>query len=149
MMIPPIVGVPALEWCPSGPSSRMFWPNSLTRRKEMNCGDRKTQMSSAAVPPIRISPISGPGRLSDRQRFRDRFEPDPARRLDEHGVAGLHELLDERRGLSGGIDGVVAAHRRGARADGDEHVGALARVGADLLVEPALVGPELEHVAEH
>src|SRR3954447_15114189 len=145
MMIPPMVGVPALEWWPSGPSSRMFWPNSLTRRNEMNCGDRKTQMSSAAVPPIRISPISGP---SD-QRFRDGLEPDAARRLDEDGVARLHELLDERGGLSGGVDRVVAAHRRGARTDGDEHVGALARVGADLLVEAPLVGAELEHVPEH
>ena len=29
---PPIVGVPALPWCPAGPSSRMCWPNSFRRR---------------------------------------------------------------------------------------------------------------------
>src|SRR3954463_10403936 len=57
MMIPPIVGVPALAWWPSGPSSRMFCPNSRTRRNEMNLGERKTQMSSAAVPPMRTSPM--------------------------------------------------------------------------------------------
>ena len=29
---PPIVGVPALPWCPAGPSSRICWPNSFRRR---------------------------------------------------------------------------------------------------------------------
>src|SRR5919197_885359 len=58
MMIPPIVGVPAFSWWPSGPSSRMNWPNSRVRRNEMNFGDRKMQMSSAAVPAMRTSPIS-------------------------------------------------------------------------------------------
>ena len=51
-----IVGVPALVWWPSGPSSRMFWPNSRTRRNAMKLGLRKMQMSRAAVPPMRISP---------------------------------------------------------------------------------------------
>src|SRR3954468_9881271 len=35
----------------------MFCPNSRTRRNEMNLGERKTQMSSAAVPPMRTSPM--------------------------------------------------------------------------------------------
>ena len=60
MMIPPIVGVPALMWWPWGPSSRMNWPNSRWRKKAMNFGDRKMQISSAAVPAIRTSPISDP-----------------------------------------------------------------------------------------
>ena len=58
MMIPPIVGVPALAWCSCGPSSRMCWPNSRSRRNEMNFGDRKMHMSRDAVPAIRTSPIS-------------------------------------------------------------------------------------------
>ena len=58
MMIPPIVGVPALAWCSCGPSSRMCWPNSRARRNEMNFGDRKMHMSRDAVPAIRTSPIS-------------------------------------------------------------------------------------------
>ena len=70
MMIPPIVGVPALEWWPSGPSSRMFWPNSRSRRNEMNFGDRKMQMSSEAVPAIRTSPTG--------ERLRHRLQADPA-----------------------------------------------------------------------
>ena len=57
MMIPPIVGVPALAWCSCGPSSRICWPNSRRRRNEMNFGDRKMQMSNEAVPAIRTSPI--------------------------------------------------------------------------------------------
>ncbi len=41
-------------------------------------------------------------------------------------------------------------HARRQRADGDEHVdAALGGVRADLRVEARLVGPELEHVAEH
>jgi hypothetical protein len=56
MMIPPIVGVPALTWCLAGPSSRMNWPNSRCCRNAMNFGDRKMQMSSAAVPAMRTSP---------------------------------------------------------------------------------------------
>jgi hypothetical protein len=58
MMIPPIVGVPAFSWWPSGPSSRMNWPNSRSRSVAMNFGDRKMQMSSAAVPPMRTSPTA-------------------------------------------------------------------------------------------
>jgi len=39
---------------------------------------------------------------------------------------------------------------RGARADGDEQIDPRGLgVGADLGVEARLVGPELEHVAEH
>ena len=35
---PPIVGVPAFAWCSCGPSSRICWPNSRTRRQWMNFG---------------------------------------------------------------------------------------------------------------
>src|SRR4051794_33657137 len=90
MMIPPIVGVPAFAWWPSGPSSRMFWPNSRARRKAMNFGERKMQISSEAVPAIRTSPTG--------QRLRDSFQADPARRLHQHDVAGRDDLLDERGG---------------------------------------------------
>src|SRR5690242_16514844 len=90
MMIPPIVGVPALAWCSCGPSSRMCCPNSRARRNSMNFGDRKTQMSSEAVPAIRTSPIS--------QRLRDRLEPDPAGGLHEHEVARPEQLAGERGG---------------------------------------------------
>src|SRR3954463_4117160 len=87
MMIPPIVGVPALAWWPSGPSSRMFWPNSRSRRNEMNLGDRKMQISSEAVPAIRTSPTG--------QRLRDGLQADPAGRLHEHDVTGGDQLADE------------------------------------------------------
>src|ERR1044072_2564680 len=93
MMIPPIVGVPALTWCLAGPSSRMNWPNSRCCRKAMNFGDRKMQMSRDAGPAMRTSPIA---RLP--QGLRDDLEADAARALDEHGVAGHDELLGERRG---------------------------------------------------
>ena len=116
----------------------------------MNFGDRKMQMSSAAVPAMRTSPISAPSSASG-----DDLEADAARGLDEHGVARLEQARDERggRGLRVGqrrSPAVAVGHVRGARADGDEHVDAgVAGVGADLRVEAGLVGPELEHVAEH
>ena len=53
---PPIVGVPAFSWCPSGPSSRMCWPNSRSRMNSMNFGPRNMQMNSEPIPPMRISP---------------------------------------------------------------------------------------------
>ncbi len=30
-MLPPMVGVPALVWCVSGPSARMTWPTRTAR----------------------------------------------------------------------------------------------------------------------
>src|SRR3954469_7066500 len=91
MMIPPIVGVPALAWWPSGPSSRMFCPNSRARRNAMNFGDRKTQISSEGVPAIRPPPPPQPPR--------DRLQADPARRLHEHDVPGPNQAGDEIGGL--------------------------------------------------
>src|SRR3954451_24750703 len=120
MMIPPMVGVPALAWWPSGPSSRMFWPNSRARRNAMNFGDRNTQISSEAVPAIRTSPT--------RQRLRDLLQPDTARRLHEHDVPRAHEPGDHVRGLTGirGGEGLTpegGRHRRGRQgADGDQHI---------------------------
>src|SRR3954453_8166952 len=114
MMIPPMVGVPALAWWPSGPSSRMFWPNSRSRRNEMNFGERKMQISSEAVPAIRTSPTG--------QCLRDGFQADAPRRLDEHDVAGPDRVAGDRRGLGrvGGeprlaVEGLGHAHAQ--RAD--------------------------------
>ena len=104
MMIPPIVGVPALEWCPSGPSSRMLWPNSRSRRNEMNLGERKMQISSEAVPAIRTSPTG--------QRLRDRLQPDPAGRFHQHHVARGHQFTSARRRLGRVVHHVCLAAER-------------------------------------
>ena len=119
MMIPPIVGVPALTWCLAGPSSRMNCPNSRCCRKAMNFGDRKMQMSSAAVPAMRTSPIA---RLSAPQALGDDLEADAARALDEHGVAGRDELARERRGggrVGHRVHGVAATVERGPMRGGE------------------------------
>src|SRR3954469_24235588 len=126
MMIPPIVGVPALEWC-SGPSSRMNWPNSRSRRNAMNLGERKMQMSREAVPAIRTSPTGR--RLRADQRLGHGLEPDPSRRLDQHDVAGLDDLARGGRGRGrigrqDGLAGERAGRLGGQRADGEEHVDA-------------------------
>src|SRR3954454_19858307 len=130
MMIPTMVGVPALAWWPSGPSSRMFWPNSRARRKAMNFGERKMQMSSEAVPAIRTSPTG--------QRLRDGLEPDPARCLHEHDVAGGDEFGDELGGgrrVGHAVRFAVELHKGRERPHGDQHVHAgRGRVGAELAV---------------
>ena len=80
MMIPPIVGVPAFAWWPSGPSSRMCWPNSRSRRNSMNFGLRKMQISSEAVPAIRIAPIrrsTSTRTAPARERLGDASRPTP------------------------------------------------------------------------
>jgi hypothetical protein len=57
MMIPPMVGVPALDLWPWGPSSRMFCPNSRLRRNSMNLGLRNTHMRVDAVPAMSTRPV--------------------------------------------------------------------------------------------
>src|SRR6478736_5361199 len=95
MIRPPIVGVPALAWCSCGPSSRMCWPNSLTRRYSMNLGPRKMQISIAAMPAIRTSPMIGRvrGALRGIQQLPERLghglETGRARALDQDRVAGF------------------------------------------------------------
>src|SRR4029079_9382139 len=123
MMIPPIVGVPALAWCSCGPSSRICCPNSRARRNSMNLGDRKTQISSDAVPAIRTSPMRS-GLL---QRLGDDLEPDAARALDEKEVGRLEHLFHQRGGLACVGHGVGLAfervgHRARARPDRHEDV---------------------------
>ena len=98
-MIPPIVGVPAFSWWPSGPSSRMNWPNSRLRRNAMNFGDRKMQMSSAAVPAIRTSPISVAAVACSASATTSR--PTPREALTSTVSPGATSAGHERRGRRG------------------------------------------------
>src|SRR3954471_18147533 len=159
MMIPPIVGVPALAWCSCGPSSRICWPNSRRRRKAMNFGDRKMHMSSEAVPAMRTSPMWRvlAGGLLVRalgQRLGDGLEAHAARRLDQHDVTRPDQLADQRRGLPRTAHGmpravVAVEHPHRARADRDQHVDPRrGGVGADVAVVVVPPGAELEHVAQ-
>src|SRR3954471_5728947 len=147
MMMPPIVGVPALAWWPSGPSSRMFWPNSRSRRNVMNFGDRKMQISSEAVPAIRTSPTG--------QCLRDGFKTDAPRCFDEHDIAGADDLAGDRRGghRVRGQQRLAAEglrHRHAQRPDGDQQIHARGRrIGADRAMFLRLARPELEHVPEN
>src|SRR3954451_13949777 len=94
MMIPPMVGVPALAWWPAGPSSRMLWPNSRSCRNSMNFGERKMQSSSEAVPAMSPSPTGR--RLRLHERLGHGLQRDAPRALDEHHVARADELARER-----------------------------------------------------
>src|SRR3954471_16484499 len=105
MTMPPAVGVPAFAWWPSGPSSRMTWPNSRSRTAAMNFGDRKMQMSSAALPAISTSPMLLQGLGHD-------FQADASRRLDEDGVPGGDEPGHQARRRRGVGDPVRRAAER-------------------------------------
>src|SRR5215207_9065435 len=147
MISPPMVGVPALAWWSWGPSSRMCCANSLTRRSSMNFGPRKMQISIAAMPAIRTSPIE-----QHLQRLGDRLEAGRARALDEDGVTGLELGGEQLRRLLGGADELVRVVVAGRLADADEQVRphlAAARVNAYLPVICRGTGAELAHLAEH
>ena len=47
MSRPPMVGVPAFFWCPFGPSSRMYWPICITRRRSIIQGPSTSTRKSA------------------------------------------------------------------------------------------------------
>src|SRR3954451_14972202 len=104
---PPIVGVPALVWCSCGPSSRMCWPNSRTRSNSMNLGPRKMQISIAAMPAIRTSPIAGLHQL--RQLLGARLQARRARALDQDSVARFQARGQQIGGLGGVGDELVGA----------------------------------------
>ena len=131
MMIPPIVGVPALAWCSCGPSSRMCWPNSRSRRNSMNFGERKMQMSRDAVPAMRTSPTV--------QRLATWFEsaaPTASSPTPRDAFTSTVSPGSSRSGTSAAASAASATacvapaerrpHRGGQRADGDEHVHARA-----------------------
>src|SRR3954447_19557040 len=124
MISPPIVGVPAFAWCSCGPSSRMCWPNSFTRRYSMNFGPRKMQISIAAMPAIKTSPTVGsPQQVV--QRDGHGLKAGRARALDQDRVARL-ELGGEQLGCLLGIaDQLVGAIDASGLADPDQEVDAL------------------------
>src|SRR3954452_14235197 len=141
---PPIVGVPALAWCSCGPSSRMCWPNSLTLRNSMNFGPRKMQISIAAMPAIRTSPIE-----QLLEGLGDGLEAGRAGALDEDRVARL-ELRREQLGrLLRRADQLVRPVVAGRLADADQqpNLGSPGAV-ADLAVKAGRAGAQLRHLAE-
>ena len=120
----------------------------------MNFGDRKTQISSAAVPPIRTSPSARASRrcatgraissAAAQQLSATTSSPTPREAL----TSTQSPRLDQLRGQRGRLGGVgrrrrpspsnAVEHRDGQRADGDEHVDpAGLRVAADLAVQLA------------
>src|SRR4051794_9290408 len=145
---PPIVGVPAFVWCSCGPSSRMCWPNSRTRRNSMNLGPRKMQINIAAIPAIRTSPISDLHQL--RQLLGDSLETSRARALDEDRIAGLQPCRQQLSRLVGVGDELVGVVVARGQADADHEVDpSRARVLPDLAVVARRVGPELSHLPQH
>ena len=148
MISPPIVGVPALAWCSCGPSSRMCWPNSRTRRYSMNFGPRKMQISIEAIPAIRISPMAG-DLLWRRQRLGDRLHADRARALDQDRVAGLEVRVEPLGGLAGVGDQFVGVVFAGARADPDDQSIPASRAWAPTSRWNFGARAELAHLAEH
>ena len=165
MMIPPIVGVPALVLWPAGPSSRMFWPNSRRRRNSMNLGLRNRHSEQRRgtrdqdTPGDRAHQACGPravGRgLGRLQRPAHPLETDRERALDQHHVTGADQLgnqVGRRRRVGHGVD--LAAERLGdrlgQRPDRDQQPDAGAgHLLAELDVVAARTRTELAHVSEY
>ncbi len=82
---PPIVGVPSLILWPSGPSSRMVWPNSLRRSHSMKAGPTMRITTIDVMPAASALNISarrpfgagqtGPGSLRRRARAAGHARP--------------------------------------------------------------------------
>ena len=122
----------------------------------MNLGPRKMQISSAAVPPIRIRPIqrssdaiarrAAASTGSSTQAPPDPLQADPARALDEHRVAGAQQAAQQLAAPGASATLALArVARRASRppaADRHEQLDARApRVRADLAVERGASGP--------
>src|SRR3982751_4905391 len=102
---PPMIGVPCLATCLSGPSSRIVCPYSLRRRNAMKRGPARIEINIAARPAIRTRTKLG---LHRRHTFRPLLELEHAGALDEHAVARL-QLLAQRFDRLGGVGGRATA----------------------------------------
>src|SRR4051812_33650355 len=123
----------------------MCWPNSLTRRNSMNLGPRKMQISIAAMPAIRTSPIE---QLLEADG--DGLQTGRARALDQDRVAGLDLGGEQLRRLLGVADQLVGLIAAGRLANADQQVDALSTgAGADLAVVALCAGAELGHLPQH
>ncbi len=132
----------------------MCWPNSRAAqerdelRRQEDADEQRRRARDQDLAHQTAVPRSSASATTSR--------PTPARGLDQDGVAGLEQVRQQRRGGAASSTwrcdppSNAAPIVRGERADGDEQVDARRRgVAADLLVVGGLVGPELEHVAEH
>src|SRR5690349_7817984 len=146
MIRPPIVGVPALAWCSCGPSSRMCWPNSLTRRYSMNFGPRKMQISIAAMPAIRTSPTVGV--LQELlERLGHGLQAGRARALDQDHVARLGLGGEPFRRLLRRAEQLVRPVLAGRLANAEQQVDSLgAGALADFAVVAGGIGAQLGHL---
>ena len=153
MSTPPMVGVPSLVLWPSGPSSRMFWPNSLRRSQRMNGGPMtsiRTMASTLAPmalsigrPPLRCAGAA-PRRRAPGAAAREALTSTALPAGTTSGSAARHSSTVANQRSPGGAGEVVA----GELADGHQaHAGGGA-VLADGAVEGVGAGAELVHVAE-
>ena len=120
----------------------------------MNFGDRKMQMSSEAVPPMRTSPISRPP--SPASASATTSSPTPRDALTSTTSPGADQLARPARrpprasatacASPPNVSSIAAERGPTAISSVDAR---RRRVRADLLVVLALGRPELEHVAEH
>ena len=124
MSAPPAVGVPALVWWPSGPSTRICLAKPAQRTRRMKAGMMITTIAKASRIPWISSTVTAPAPPAADARAQGvdhRLERRSARRLHEDGVARPQERPQERDGLVAvghHVDPArVEAGRDGARGD--------------------------------
>src|SRR5665648_343341 len=86
MSTPPMVGVPSLVLCPSGPSSRLFWPASLSRSQRMKGGPMtsiRTMATTLAPMALSIVVLLGGGARGCSGGVRRRGGPAGGERLGD------------------------------------------------------------------
>ncbi len=130
MVMPPMVGVPALEKWPSGPSSRICWPMPRAWRVRMRIGVPRMAASRAAAPAIeQCYQRRAPGQLTED------LGGDGA--VVEGADVGAHDL-GRLVALAGQDDDVAGLRRLQGQGDGGPAVGL-----DDERLGPAHAGPDL------
>ena len=121
----------------------------------MNFGERKMQMSSDGAARDEDLAHGSAAAVCAWSASATASRPTPRERLDEHGVARLDQPGTSAAASAASATACVSppnagpSRRRAAPTVTSTSTPRSRGVGADLLVEAALAGPELEHVAEH
>src|SRR3954471_20447549 len=157
---PPMVTMPCFVMrCDGGPSRRTCFPIRRRRSSPMYGAPstRPRRNAARSTPSARIAIRASRNGRPD-ERVRETIERERVRAFHEDRVVRTLQSLQEDERLGAVRHDVRLRETRAVRrrdrrsrelAHADEHVRALRRLSADLLVRVGGEGAELEHVADH